>query len=114
MFDRLLQTPLDIFTPAYIYPVKVNNRNTRTRCECEICSKLTIKTQDRRQWCRYAVLIVNFTPCSSVSLVNFEHVIAGWDAMSSKTNQTENLKKKERKPTKTKNQIKLRKVLIKK
>ena len=27
---------------------KVNNRNTRTRCE--ICSKLTIKTPERRQW----------------------------------------------------------------
>ena len=35
------------------YPVnncmfKVNNRNTRTRCE--ICSKLTMKTTERRQW----------------------------------------------------------------
>ena len=27
--------------------LKVNNQNTRTRCE--ICSKLTIKTLDRRQ-----------------------------------------------------------------
>ena len=27
---------------------KVNNRNTRTRCE--ICSKLTIKTPERRHW----------------------------------------------------------------
>ena len=27
--------------PVGIYPLKVNNRNTRTRCE--ICSKLTIK-----------------------------------------------------------------------
>ena len=35
------------------------NRNTRTKCE--IYSKLTIKT-----------------PCSSVSIVNFEHVIACW------------------------------------
>ena len=25
--------------------------------------------------------IVNFTPCSSVSIVNFEHVIAGWDGI---------------------------------
>ena len=32
---------------------------------CEICSKLIIKT--------------NFTPCSSVSIVNFEHVNAGWE-----------------------------------
>ena len=42
---------------------KVNNRNTRTICE--ICSKLTIK-------------IPYFTPCSSVSTVNFEQVNAGW------------------------------------
>ena len=32
--------------PASIYLLKVNNRNTRTRCE--ICSKLTIKTPERR------------------------------------------------------------------
>ena len=34
------------FTPADIYLLKVNNKNTRTRCE--ICSKLTIKTPERR------------------------------------------------------------------
>ena len=43
-----------------IYVLKLSNRNTRARCE--ICSKLTIKTP--------------FTPRSSVSNVNFEHVIA--------------------------------------
>ena len=32
---------------AGIYLLKVNNRNTRTRCE--ICSKLTIKILERRQ-----------------------------------------------------------------
>ena len=42
-------------SPAGIYLVKVNTRNTRTRCE--VCSKLT--------------------PCSSASIVNFEHVIVG-------------------------------------
>ena len=41
--------------PAGIYLLKVNNRNTRAKYE--ICSKLT--------------------PCSSVSFVNSEHVIAG-------------------------------------
>ena len=41
------------------YMFKVNNRkNTRTRCE--ICSKLIIKTPERRQWRRSGVLIVNF------------------------------------------------------
>ena len=46
--------------PVGIYMFKVNNRNTRKRCE--ICSKLTIKT-----------------PFSSVSIVNFEQVNADWD-----------------------------------
>ena len=39
----------------------VNNRNTRT--SCEICSKLTIKTPERCQWC-----------CSGV-FVNFKHIL---------------------------------------
>ena len=34
------------YHPAGIYLFKVNNRNTRTRCE--ICSKLTINTPERR------------------------------------------------------------------
>ena len=34
------------FNPAGNYMFKVNNRNTRTRCET--CSKLTIKTPERR------------------------------------------------------------------
>ena len=33
--------------PANIYLFKVNNRNTRKRCE--ICPMLTIKTPERRQ-----------------------------------------------------------------
>ena len=32
-------------SPASNYMFKVNNRNTRTRCQ--ICSKLTIKTPER-------------------------------------------------------------------
>ena len=50
-----------------IYMFKVNNRNTRTRCE--ICSKLTIKTTERGTYS---------TPCSSVSIVNFEQINADW------------------------------------
>ena len=38
---------LDIFTPAGIYMLKVNNRNTKTRRE--ICSKLTRKLPERYQ-----------------------------------------------------------------
>ena len=46
---------------------KVNNRNCSTRCE--ICSKLTIKTPERRY----------FAPYSSAFIVNFEQVNAGWE-----------------------------------
>ena len=35
------------YIPANIYLFKVNNRNTRRRCE--ICSKLSIRTPGRRQ-----------------------------------------------------------------
>ena len=47
-------------------PAQSNNRNTRARCE--ICSKLTMKMPEQRHW-----------RCSGVLIVNFEHVIAGWD-----------------------------------
>ena len=53
--------------PAGIYLFKVNNRNTRTRCE--ICSKLTINTPERRQWRRSGVFIVNFEHISHLVLV---------------------------------------------
>ena len=44
-----------------------NNRNTRTRCE--ICSKLKIKTPERRQWRRSGVFIVTFEHISRLFLV---------------------------------------------
>ena len=53
--------------PAGIYLFKVNNRNTRTRCE--ICSKLTINTPELRQWRRSGVFIVNFEHISHLVLV---------------------------------------------
>ena len=53
--------------PAGIYLLKVNNRNTRTRCE--ICSKLTIKTPERHHWCRSGVFIVSFENISHLVLV---------------------------------------------
>ena len=55
--------------PANIYLFKVNNRNTRKRCE--ICSKLTIKHQNDELW-------THFTPFSSVSFVDFEQVNISW------------------------------------
>ena len=53
--------------PDGIYLLKINNRNTRTRCE--ICSKLTIKTSERRQWRRSGVFIANFEHISQLELV---------------------------------------------
>ena len=64
--------------PVDYYMFKVNNRDTRTRCE--ICSKLTIKIPERHQWHRSSILIVNFEHVSHLALffvvVNFEQVNA--------------------------------------
>ena len=51
---------MELTIPAGMYLLKFKNRNTRARCE--ICSKLTIKTPERR-W-----------RCSGVSIANFEHI----------------------------------------
>ena len=53
---------------ANIYLFKVNNRDTRKRCE--ICSKLTIKTPERRHW-----LWIYFIPFSTVAI---EQVNVSW------------------------------------
>ena len=64
------------YYPDGNYMFKVNNRNTRTRCD--ICSKLTIKTPEWRQ----NVFIGNFEHISHLVLVflllTFEQVNAGW------------------------------------
>ena len=52
--------------PAGNYTSRVNNQNTRTRCE--MCSKLVSYCQ---RW-------TYFTPCSSVFIVNFEQANANW------------------------------------
>ena len=61
------QLIFEVNHPAGIYLFKVNNRNTRTRCE--ICSKLTINTPERRQWRHSGVFIVNFEHISHLALV---------------------------------------------
>ena len=55
--------------PVAIYLFKVNNRNTRARCE--ICSKLAIKKPE-------PLLLTYCTPYSSVSAVNFKQVNDDW------------------------------------
>ena len=53
--------------PAGKYMFKINNRNTRIRCEMR--SILTIKTPGRRQWHRSGVFIVNFEHISHLVVV---------------------------------------------
>ena len=48
------------YDPAGNYLFKVNNKNTRTRCE--ICSKLTIKTPERRH-----LYPLNYCICSFIT-----------------------------------------------
>ena len=63
------------------YMFKVNNRNTSTRSE--ICSKLTIRTPERRQWRVSDAFIVNFAYISHLVLVFLllnlsRYMPAGW------------------------------------
>ena len=58
------------------YMFKVNNRHTRARCG--IYSKLTIKIPEQRLLVSLLLTLNIFTPCSSVSIVNFGHVDASW------------------------------------
>ena len=50
--------------PSGIYLLKVNIKNTRTRCE--IRSKVTLKTPERPQWRRPGVFIVNLNQVNTV------------------------------------------------
>ena len=65
---------------ANTYLFKVNNRNTRKRCE--VCPKLTIKTPEWRHWHRFDVFIVNFEHISHLFvvlyIVNFKQVNVSW------------------------------------
>ena len=70
------------FTREYIPSPQLHVQIETLEQRCEICSKLTITPPKRRQWCRFGGFIVNFEHishlCSSVSIVNFEHLVAGW------------------------------------
>ena len=61
MFEKILKRPNNNLM------LKVNNKNIRTRCK--ICSKLTIKTPEQRQWRRSGVFIVNFEHILHLALV---------------------------------------------
>ena len=65
---KVLDTPTQyiLHIQAGSYMFKITNRNTRKRCQ--ICSRLTIKTSDRRQWRRSGVFVVNFEHISHLVL----------------------------------------------
>ena len=52
--------------PSRPFLFRVSNRNTRTMRE--ICSKLTIKMLEQRQWRRSGVFIVNIVQISQIFL----------------------------------------------
>ena len=52
---------------AKIYLFKVNNKNTRKKCE--ICSKLTLKTPERCQRRLSVAFVVNFEHISHLLLM---------------------------------------------
>ena len=66
------------FDPAGIYLFKVNDANIG----CKICSKLKMKTPERRDWRCSGVFLVNFEQLfinfSGLSVFDFEQVNVGW------------------------------------
>ena len=60
-------TPVETYVLAVNQIFKVNNRTTGSRCE--IYSKLTLKTPERRKWSRSRVFIVKFERISYLGLV---------------------------------------------
>ena len=65
--DDIYPVSYFLFIPINFYLFKVNHRNTRKRCE--ICSKLSIKTPERRQWPLSGIFIANFKLISNIILV---------------------------------------------
>ena len=66
--------------PTGIYLLKTNNKNIKIRCE--ICSKLTIRHKNNANGVVLVSLLLTlniFHIRFGVSIVNFEHVIAGWE-----------------------------------
>ena len=68
LYKEKIETNCLSLTLTGSYMFKVNNRNTRTNCE--ICSRLTIKTPERRHCRGFGVFIVDFEHISlSLTLV---------------------------------------------
>ena len=58
---------ISVIYPVDVYLFKGNIKNIRKRCE--ICSKLTVKAPERRNWSPSGVFIVNLQHISHVLLV---------------------------------------------
>ena len=70
----LFSNVVDLTQPTFMY-----NQHWKHQNNCEICSKLTIKVPERRQYPRSCVFIANYEQIShlfsGISIVNFELVI---------------------------------------
>ena len=65
--DRSKDGSISIHFPAGNCMFKVNNKSLKTWCD--ICSKLTIKTPEQRQWRGSGVFIFNLEHISHFALV---------------------------------------------
>ena len=76
---------LDLLTQPALTCMHVSKgkQSSKETGRCEICSKWTIKTPERRQWLRYIYLYcqlwTDFTHYSVVFIIDFEQVNAGWE-----------------------------------
>ena len=62
--------------PSRQFMFKVNNRNTKARCE------IMFKVNKNTSTMPLIVLVSYLTPCSRVSIVNFEQVDPDWDLVA--------------------------------
>ena len=59
------------YYPAENYMLKVNDRNTKTRCE--ICSKLTIKTPEQCHWRPHRVIFTDLIQWLLTNVLEFSY-----------------------------------------
>ena len=83
LFSKIKFLSIFVFVVDWFnyWKTRKTRKTGKTSKRCEICSKLTIKTPERRQWRRSGVFI-NFNHIShlfsSVSIVDFEQVNVSW------------------------------------
>ena len=59
----------EVSNPVCIYLFQLNSGNIKTICDCDISSKLTIKTSKRHYWHRSGVFLFKFEQISYITLV---------------------------------------------